>query len=106
MSRDRSDLKARAVHAKTVELLIGRAAANLQRLKKLASRPYPPLHKMAQAMATAEAGQLASLRAAERYIDTGDALNLSGPDGVLEQRATAVKALPLVPGAESQIHAR
>jgi rhomboid protease GluP len=92
LSRDQTDQEAREVHAKTVKLLIGRAAANLKRLKKVASRPYPPLHEMAQAMATAEAGQLASLRAAERYLGTGDVLNLSGPDGVLEHRAAAVKA--------------
>jgi hypothetical protein len=48
---------------------------------------------MAQAMVLAQEAQLAGLRAAERYIDTGDALNLSGQGGVLEQRTAAASAV-------------
>ena len=41
----------------------------------------------------AQSSQLAGLRAAERFLETGDAENLTGSGGMLDAIATAKKAI-------------
>jgi hypothetical protein len=47
---------------------------------------------MVLAMVTAQSSQLASLRAAKRYLETGDLKHLRGKSGVLDELITALNA--------------
>ena len=71
--------------------MIKRAAANLARLRGFKS-PYPPLEKMTQAMVEAQSHQLASLGAAERFLETGDRKLVDGTGGIRDERTSARNA--------------
>jgi rhomboid protease GluP len=92
LSRDRPDAHARAAHTQTIEALIERALANLTNLRR-ATTAYPPLQNMVRAMVRAQASQLSSLRAAQRYLETGDPIYLSGAGGALDEKIAAAGAV-------------
>jgi rhomboid protease GluP len=92
LSRDRVDPAACAAHRQTIEALIERSLANLATLRRHTTA-YPPLRTMEQTMVAAQASQLSSLRAAERYLETGDRRHLSGPGGVLAEKIAATEAM-------------
>jgi len=92
LSRDRDDATARAGYAQTIDALIKRALANLARFRDFKS-PYPPLEKMSQAMALAQSHQLASLRAAKQFLETGDRKLFNGPGGIRDERTSARNAV-------------
>jgi rhomboid protease GluP len=91
LSRDRTIPEARAAHIQTIESLIERSLANLATLRR-ATTPYPPLQNVVQAMVTAQSSQLSSLRAARRYLETGDPMHLSGAGGMLDDKTAAAAA--------------
>jgi hypothetical protein len=92
LKRDRDDADARGGHLETVRDLIRRAGSNLTALRR-ATTPYPPLQSMVKALVEAQSRQLAGLRAAERYLETGDPEHLSGPGGLLEEKTAAKEAI-------------
>ncbi len=91
LSRDRDDANARAGYAQAIDALIKRAVANLARFRDSKS-PYPPLEKMTQAMVEAQSHQLASLRAAKQFLETGDRKLLNGTGGIRDERTSARNA--------------
>jgi rhomboid protease GluP len=92
LSRDYGDPGARAVHLNTIRALVKRALANLKTLRR-ATTPDPELRKMLIALVEAQSSQLAGLRAAERFLGTGDAENLKGSGGMIESMTNARKAV-------------
>ncbi len=92
LSRDFGDPEARAAHLKNVRLLTLRALANLKTLRRVTT-PDPRLRKMSNALAEAQASQLTGLRAAERFLETGDPENLNGKGGMLEAMTAAKQAM-------------
>ncbi len=88
LRRDRDDPEARIGHLETLRDLIQRGHANLAALRR-ATSPYAPLQSMVKALVEAQSRQLAGLRAAGRYLETGDLENLTGPDGVLAEKKAA-----------------
>ena len=71
LSKDFDDEKARAGHLKSIRALTGRAVANLaavRRVTRYDSRPESAVN----ALIEAQSNQLAGLRVAERFLETGD----------------------------------
>ena len=83
LRRDASDPQANLDHLKDVRALIQRAIANQKAARRLRV-PNAPLQKTQTAFTDARASQLGGLRAAERFLVTGDTENLNGPGGVLD----------------------
>ncbi len=92
MKRDREDLEARKAHLETIRELTGRAVSNLAVIRR-ARTPYPSLQSIVKALVDAQSSQNAGLRAAQRYLETGDPENLTGPGGMLEEKSAANKAI-------------
>ncbi len=92
LRRDRNDPEARAIHLETIRDLTGRALSNLATLRR-ATTPYLPLQNMMKALVEAQSEQLAGLGAAERYLETGDLENLTGPGGMLAKKKAANDAI-------------
>ncbi len=90
LRRDASDPQANLEHLKDVRALIQRAIANQNTARRLRV-PDAPLQNTQTAFADARASQLGGLRAAERFLETGDTENLNGAGGVLESM-TAIKS--------------
>ena len=107
LTRDRHDSsQARAIHAKVIKArFIERSLNNFARLRR-DTPPYPSLAPMSWAIFDALSRQIASLRAAQSYLETGDVAKLKGPGGVLEQGAFAKKDAQFVPGAASEFRGR
>jgi rhomboid protease GluP len=63
----------------TIEELIRRGTANLLRLRR-ATTPDASLKPIVNQLIQAQLGQLAKLKAARQYLETGDVEVLSGPD--------------------------
>ena len=92
LSRDLDNPDARKDHLKNIRALEGRAVANLAAFRR-ATTPDPRLQSMMNALVEAQSSQLAGLRAAERFLETGDPGYLNGPGGVLEAKTATVKAI-------------
>jgi hypothetical protein len=92
LSRDRGDESQRQKHLKSVVKLEERAGANAARLRRVAT-PDPGLRTMLGALIRAQAGQLAELNAAHRYLETGNRDDLTGPEGVLAKKAATGEAI-------------
>jgi rhomboid protease GluP len=92
LSRDFGDPEARAGHLANIRALIERAVANLKAMRR-AKTPDPSLKKMANALADAQSSQLGGLRAAERFLETGELENLNGSGGMLEGMTAAKQAI-------------
>jgi rhomboid protease GluP len=92
LRKDIDDPRARAAHLESTRALIGRALANLTTVQRVTT-PDPLLKNMLKSLALAQSGQLASLRAAERFLETGDPKNLNGEGGMLDATAIAQKAV-------------
>ncbi len=92
LSRDYGDAEVRAAHLKNIRPLIERARVNLAALRRVTTSD-PRLRKMVSAMTDAQSSQLDSLRASERFLETGDQENLSGPGGMLESLSKAKTAI-------------
>src|SRR5262249_7014268 len=86
------DPQASAAHLKTTRDFIRRAVENLTTLGRV-STPDPLLKEMLKSFIEAQSSQLAGLRAAERFLETGDQENLNGEGGVLEAIKTAKTAV-------------
>ena len=76
------------------------------RALRRATTSDPLLKNMVKALVEAQSSQLAGLRAAERFLETGDPENLNGPGGVLEAKTAAKKAIRSFQDEQIQVHAR
>jgi membrane associated rhomboid family serine protease len=83
LRRDRADIHARAQLLKDVRALIGRGVANQKAVRGMTTSD-PHLRKLLTAFREAQASQLNGLRAAERFLETGDIKHISGEGGMLE----------------------
>jgi rhomboid protease GluP len=92
--RDRNDRQASAQLLKDVRVLIGRSLVNRKAARRVITSD-PHLRKMLNAFGEAQAGQLDSLRAAERFLDTGDIEHVRGAGGMLDSMIAARKAILL-----------
>jgi rhomboid protease GluP len=92
LRRDLGDPQASAGHLKSTREFIGRSVENLTTLGRV-STPDPVLKEMLKSFIEAQSGQLAGLRATERFLETGDPQNLNGEGGVLEAITAAKKAV-------------
>jgi rhomboid protease GluP len=92
LSRDRDDLQACAQFLNDVRALIRRGLAN-QKAARRVTTSDPHLRKMLSAFGEAQAGQLASLRAAERFLETGDIEHVRGTGGMLDLMIATKKAI-------------
>jgi rhomboid protease GluP len=84
--RDRADPAAAQTYLQDIERLKGRATNNLTRMRH-ATTSDPGLTQMVDSLIQAQTSQLALLEAGRRYLATGDALDLTGPDGFLARKA-------------------
>ncbi len=92
LRRDRGDVEERTRLLKNVRALIRRGLANQKAARRVrASDPH--LRKMLSAFGEAQAGQLGMLRAAERFLETGDTEQVSGAGGMLELMTATGKAI-------------
>jgi rhomboid protease GluP len=92
LSRDFRDPQARAAHLKNIRILIGRALANLKAMRRVTT-PDPRFQKMLSTLVDSQSSQLAGLRAAEQFLETGDPQKLNGSGGMLEAMTTAKAAV-------------
>ena len=92
LKRDRNDPVARNTHLEAIRDLTRRGLSNLAALRRAAT-PYPPLKSMVNALIAAQSSQIAGLRAAERFLETGDPEHLTGPSGLLAEKNTAKKSI-------------
>ena len=105
LSRDLDDQTAREGHLRKVRVLAVRAQANLTALRRAAT-PDVRLKSMIDAMVEAQSNQLAALRAAERFLETGDTKNLNGTGGVLDATICGAKPMHSFHGTTNSILAR
>ncbi len=91
LSRDFDDKTARANHLRKVRALAARAVANLAALRGVTIFD-PGLKSMINTMVEAQSSQLAGIRAAERFLETGDPKKLNGAGGMLDAAIAARKA--------------
>jgi rhomboid protease GluP len=92
LSRDRGDPAERKQHLERVQVLAGRAALNLARLRKV-TVPDAGLRRVVEALIRAQDSQLGELAASRRYLDSGKNDDLAGPDGVLSRKAGTTAAI-------------
>ncbi len=90
--RDRGDPEKCTRLLEDVRALIGRALKNQKAARRVTSSD-PQLRKMLSTFGEAQAGQLGGLRAALRFLQTGDSDHVSGAGGVLESMTATRKAI-------------
>ena len=91
LRRDWADPAARATHKQNVRASIASAEQNLASLRR--ARTFDPrLRTMLTTLVEAQSRQLEELRAAERFIDSGDPASLNSAGGMLEALRRARKA--------------
>jgi rhomboid protease GluP len=91
LRRDFGDPKARARQLANTRALIERALADLTSFQRTTTSD-PLLKNMLKFLVEAQSSQLSGLRAAERFLETGDTKNLNGSGGMLEALTAAKKA--------------
>jgi len=90
LKRDRGDPPDQQRHLHNIQELAQRGTTNLARLRR-ATTPDPSLRIMVDELIRAQDSQLAGLRATRRYLETGNADDLTGPDGVLTLHAATTQ---------------
>jgi hypothetical protein len=92
LQRDRGDPAAAQTYLRAIRSLTERGTKNLARFRH-STTSDPALRAMVDSLVEAQTGQLARLQAARRYLETGDSLELTGPDGFLAAKAVADQAV-------------
>jgi rhomboid protease GluP len=88
LNRDRADPFPRQAHLQRIDELTRRAAANLARLRRVTTTDHE-LRIMVDSLKRAQSNQLECLKAARRYLETGDLGALTGPSGFRDKLADA-----------------
>jgi rhomboid protease GluP len=92
LRKDFDDEQARAGHLASTQALIARALKNYATFSRLTTSD-PQLRTKAKALVDAQSSQLAGLRGAERFLQTGDTESLNGSGGTLESMKHSKEAI-------------
>jgi len=92
LQRDRADPPTVQTYFQNIQNLTERGTKNLARLRR-ATTSDPGLRTMVDSLIQAQTSQLARLEAARRYLETGNALDLTGPKGFLAGKAATDHAV-------------